>query len=59
MLDDAYLQRGIDHLFKYPYGFYGLMGRSANPAGTKPIASSGLVSMSHAPFESNIPEHVA
>ena len=59
MLDDAYLQCGIDHLFKYPYGFYRLMGRSANPAGTKPVASSELVSMSHAPVASNIPEHVA
>ena len=25
MLDDAYLQRGLGHLFKYTYGFYGLM----------------------------------
>ena len=27
MLDDTYLQRGLDHLFEYPYGFYGLMHR--------------------------------
>ena len=25
MLYDAYLQHGLGHLFKYPYGFYGLM----------------------------------